>query len=119
MVLLVVVVVVVVVKLSERGSRSKSAVEFEGGQCVSGASTGWREWARRTKITDGDGQGAGRLRQRARTPCKLGTWVRYHGGGGLETAMLACLSDCPWCARQRGQRASQVGQRETVMQRPG
>lgn len=49
MVLLVVVVVVVVVKLSERGSRSKSAVEFEGGQCVSGASTGWREWARRTE----------------------------------------------------------------------
>lgn len=49
-----VVVVVVTVhgkrrRVSERGSRSKSAVEFEGGQCVSGGSTGRREWARRTE----------------------------------------------------------------------
>lgn len=42
-------VVFVMLVCAKRQPDSKSAVEFEGGQCVFWGNTGWREWARRTE----------------------------------------------------------------------
>lgn len=110
-------VVLVVVFCDDGGCQRqpdfKSAVEFEGGQCVSGAARAGVSGRGERKITDG-GRTRGDACGQGTHPCTLGTWVRYHGGGGLECAMLAF-----GVTRRQGRRASQVGQQETVMQEPG
>lgn len=43
------------------------------------------------------------MRQDTRPCNKLGTRVRYHGGGGLEAAMLACLPMVCQATRSTGE----------------